>query len=316
MGKVKVIIKKNKVIFSGFKDKKKLKFNYIDIGARGDIVSPWKELEGATSIIGFEPDAIEAKRLNDTFKNRKYFGIALWSNKTTRKVCINEWESTSSMYEPNSGNISNFEPQHWTGRKPKSALDVECDTLDAILAGNEIIPDFIKIDTQGAELEILRGAEELLKKYNPLVTCETWCYEVYKGAPMMHEVIAYMDGLGYQIFDMEIAAAWRHKNKANQTINSKQKAIGYEILFVKTLENIVVDDIDVFFKFLLLLELYGYRDYAIFLLEQHLALMKNGDDVLNMFYLHSNNESKLITRIKNKLLRKIANQNLYPNIKY
>lgn len=305
-----MISQKNKVIFTTFVKENKLKFNYIDVGARGDIASPWSELEENSFIVGFEPDTEEASRLNNTFPSRKYFDIALWNNDTTRKVYINEWESTSSMYEPNLEFISMFERKHWEGRKPKSIIDVQCNALDNILEKNNIIPDFIKIDTQGAELEILKGTENILKQYAPLVTCETWCAEVYKNAPMMHDVIAYMNTLGYQVFDMELAAAWRHSNN-----NNKRRAIGYEILFVKT-ENIDKLKTEQLKKYILLLELYGFRDYAIELLKN-----KNEDELSKALIENKRKSLKVMNNIFYKIINALNKLNLlsytiYPNIKY
>jgi FkbM family methyltransferase len=303
-----MIIKNNKTIFSSFVRENNLKFNYIDIGARGDIESPWCELESDSLILGFEPDSNETKRLNKTFPDRKYFDMALWGKKCSKKVYINEWESTSSMYEANYNFITDFQKQHWGGRKTKMVVDVNCDTLDTVFSKEKIIPDFIKIDTQGAELEILKGAEVLLKNHHPMVTCETWCAEVYKDAPMMHQIITYMDSLDYQVFDMELAAAWKHGSKE---IYSKRKSIGYEILFVKN--NIKHDNEATLTKFLLLLELYGYRDYALYWLSK--LEIKNKDFLFNVMNQNSINDAKFFTRLENKIKRYFG-YNMYPNIKY
>lgn len=314
-----MISKKNKIIFSDFVEAKKLSFNYIDIGARGDISSPWLELENFTLIVGFEPDTHEAKRLNDKFGDRKYFDMALWSEKATKAVYINKTESTSSMFKPNSNFITDFEPPHWEGRIVETELMVQCDTLDDILYENSIVPDFIKIDTQGAELDILKGAKRLLCDYAPLVTCETWCAEVYKDAPLMHEIIGYMDALGYQIFDMELAAAWRHGASRNKS-NSKPKSIGYEVLFVKTknLEHLYKDH-EYFLKFILLLELYGYRDYAIYLLSNEDGAVFS--DLKNKLIENEKKEMQFFSRIFNKAINainKVTNlkYRIHPNLKY
>jgi FkbM family methyltransferase len=309
-----MLLKKNKSIFTDFVQMNNLRFNYIDIGARGDIVSPWLEIEKDSLIIGFEPDPSEAMRLNATHENRKYYDISLWSAPTSKTIYINEWESTSSMYLPNIDFLSGYQLQHHKGRKPKKEFHVKCDTLDNILLEDEVIPDFIKVDTQGAELEILKGSERILKEYSPIVTCETWCAEVYKDAPLMHEVIGYMDSLGYQVFDMELAAAWRHGVKA---ISSKAKSIGYEILFVKT-KDLNTKNKKQVLKFMLLLELYGYRDYAIFLMS---SIENDFNELKILMCKNSQNEQKLFTKIINTIvnqINKVLNFNfkVYPSIKY
>ena len=134
---------------------------------------------------------------------------------------------------------------------------------------------------------------------------------------MMHEVIAYMHSLGYQVFDMEVAAAWKHGNINETSISGKQKAIGYEILFVKNVKEVEADKKNSFLKFLLLLELYGYRDYAIYLLKNIKGINHDlSKQLLKLFLLNSHNEQKLLTKIKNKAIKSIRNFQLYPKINY
>ncbi len=61
--------------------------------------------------------------------------------------------------------------------------------------------DLIKIDVQGAEIDVLKGATQTLAK-GPFVLLETQVLEYNKGAPMLADVIAYMASIGYQPCDM------------------------------------------------------------------------------------------------------------------
>ena len=57
-------------------------------------------------------------------------------------------------------------------------------------------PDLIKMDVQGAELDVLKGAEETIKTANHIIL-ELQVVEYNKGAPLRDVVIEYMDSLGY-----------------------------------------------------------------------------------------------------------------------
>jgi hypothetical protein len=105
---------------------------------------------------------------------------------------------------------------------------MKCKPLDSI---TDLQIDFLKIDTQGAEYEILKGAEKHLLSQMPLVTCETWTTEVYEKAPLMHEVIELMYDYGYELLDMSLCHSAKHNN-INKSI-SKAIAGGYELLFYK-----------------------------------------------------------------------------------
>ena len=260
-------MKANKLIFSQWFDRQGLVVNYLDVGARGDVSEPWSLFEpGAIKVIGFEPDPVECDRLSKSYPGRKYYPNALWGDKATRLFYLCEWASTSSMYPPAEASNRQYRPIHWTGRVPAKTLQVECVALDSILAPVDA-PDFIKIDTQGAELEILRGAEKLLRHGAPLVLAETWCAEVYAGMPLTHDVMAYMYQLGYQVFDLNVAAAWQHKNAVLPDVYCKAKTIGFDLLFVKRLDNLHLQSESELLKFAGLCELFGFRDYAMVALE-------------------------------------------------
>jgi FkbM family methyltransferase len=57
-------------------------------------------------------------------------------------------------------------------------------------------PDLLKMDVQGAELDILKGATELIKSVNDVIL-ELQVVEYNKGAPLRDAVVAYMDQLGF-----------------------------------------------------------------------------------------------------------------------
>ena len=78
---------------------------------------------------------------------------------------------------------------------------VECDTLSSSLKELNINTlDYLKIDTQGAELEILKG----LENYRPLIIkCEVQIFPMYKKEPAWTEVTDLLYKLGYIIYVIE-----------------------------------------------------------------------------------------------------------------
>jgi FkbM family methyltransferase len=61
--------------------------------------------------------------------------------------------------------------------------------------------DFLKLDVQGAELDILAGATETLKSIKYLFT-EVSLYEYNKGAPLFYEVHTAAAQLGFRMIDL------------------------------------------------------------------------------------------------------------------
>ena len=78
-------------------------------------------------------------------------------------------------------------------------MEVDCDTLSSSLKNVNINNlDYLKIDTQGAELEILKG----LGDYRPLmIKCEVQIFPMYKNEPSWTQVTNTLNNLGYMISD-------------------------------------------------------------------------------------------------------------------
>lgn len=72
-------------------------------------------------------------------------------------------------------------------------------TLDSVVAAKNFPPpDMIKMDVQGAELDVLKGATQTLKSVKHLIL-ELQRVEYNKGAPLREEVIAYLDSIGFRL---------------------------------------------------------------------------------------------------------------------
>jgi FkbM family methyltransferase len=62
-------------------------------------------------------------------------------------------------------------------------------------------PDFLKLDVQGYELEVLKGADSLLSGVEfILLEISTWQYN--EGAPLLHDVLQWMADAGFVTFDL------------------------------------------------------------------------------------------------------------------
>ena len=53
-------------------------------------------------------------------------------------------------------------------------LSVPSDTIDSLAEKFGLRPGFIKIDTEGAEYEVLSGCEQTMRVHRPIILCESW----------------------------------------------------------------------------------------------------------------------------------------------
>jgi FkbM family methyltransferase len=71
-------------------------------------------------------------------------------------------------------------------------LEVPCGLLSDYLRPDDLgQKNLLKIDTQGFELQVLRGAEQLLDRFSAIY-CELSFVELYVGQPLASEIISYL----------------------------------------------------------------------------------------------------------------------------
>lgn len=82
---------------------------------------------------------------------------------------------------------------------PRIAVKHVTETLDRVADARDNI--FLKIDAQGAELDILRGGEDTLAR-TTLIQLEVAVLRYNEGAPSMVEVLQFMDDRGFAPVDI------------------------------------------------------------------------------------------------------------------
>ncbi len=75
-------------------------------------------------------------------------------------------------------------------------------TLDGIIENNNYpFPDFMKLDVQGHELEVLKGAEKCIY-HCEVCLLEVSFLDLNTGDPLLLEVLNFMDSKGFQAYDI------------------------------------------------------------------------------------------------------------------
>ncbi|HJX13200.1 MAG TPA: FkbM family methyltransferase [Dehalococcoidales bacterium] len=183
----------------------------VDIGARRGFEPHWSVYGDQARLIGFEADAEECHRLNREAagSGRRYFPVALHRDRGKRPFYITAQPSSSGFYPAN---------MKFASRLPDEVnltivRTIELDTvdLDSFAAENSIgAIDFIKLDTEGCELDILRGAGESLRTTLGL-SIEVEFLPLHEGQPLFSDVDAFLRPLGFMLYDL---AGYRHSRKA------------------------------------------------------------------------------------------------------
>ena len=159
---------------------------FVDVGAHVG-----KYALSASKVIGNEGliVAIEAHPSNfilleqniklNNFKNIVSFNLAAWYKRCKLKFLVGSTSANS--------NLTRYCYGH-------GSIDVQAEKMDMLLVRDLDLKrvDWIKIDVEGAEYEVLLGLEETLSKHKPKLVIEVWSKNI-------ENVRAFLNKLGYDL---------------------------------------------------------------------------------------------------------------------
>lgn len=170
----------------------------VDVGARGGVEWFWQVFGEGVRIVAFEPDPVECARLQATAKkNVTYLPLALAAERGTRTFHVTQSGATGSFYPSDPA---------WCGRfdvgdslRVQSEIELATTGLDDALAGKRA--DFLKLDVEGAELEVLRGAD--LRPVLGLVT-EVRFTPKMSRSPAFADLDIFCRAAGFDLYDLDL----------------------------------------------------------------------------------------------------------------
>ena len=141
----------------------------FDIGGYRGFMSGTMAIAGASKVVVFEPLPENQHALQRLGELNPDLNIEL------QRVALGDLDGTIGlkvMADASMGKLasSGFQP----GASALREIDVTIRRLDSMVRAKEVPPpNLIKIDVEGAELDVLRGASEVLQSAKPVVYIET-----------------------------------------------------------------------------------------------------------------------------------------------
>lgn len=179
-------------------------FTYVDVGAR------WGRRDAVLGVfrcsrwIGFEPDPEEHARLQQQLPpGDECFPYAVGARTEQRQLFITRSPDWSSLYQPDPEVFRQF-------RYLSMALEVvrtvevatrALDDLASEAGGAIATADYLKIDVQGATLDVLMGAEELLRNVS-FVEIEAEFVPLYRGEVLFGQIHEWLVARGFTLLDL------------------------------------------------------------------------------------------------------------------
>ena len=163
----------------------------VDVGAYKGSDLYWlrRAVGPKGKVFAFEPQPKLARYLEIICAASK------WGNVQVYDLAVSDKVGTATLNVP-SGDVSPGASLEQAVASSTPCRGYECavDTLDRCLKDAGRI-DFLKVDAEGHELQVLRGAVDILSRFTPVILFE--CEARHLSNHSMQDVFSYLQNLGY-----------------------------------------------------------------------------------------------------------------------
>ena len=253
--------------------------NYFDIGSRGGFQEDLLPLAFAVNAIGFEPEPSEFIKLNSResspWLTSKHLPFAISGDGGRQTLFISRGPQSASLLQHNMELGVRFDKTQFVEVEGK--IEIETQTLsEALELANINSIDYLKIDIEGAELEVFRSSPTIMDNILAVKT-EVSFVEFRHDQPHAFEVEEFMKEKGFMLMDLVQPAHWRrqgyviHPYTANEVPPySRGQIVHGDYLFFRDPETLG-DEPEAHIKLALIAMALGYFDNSLMILENRVA---------------------------------------------
>jgi len=248
-----------------------------DIGARGGAHQRWTQFAPILKVVGFELDSEECTRVNESAMSLPYsfhcFPYALGrSDGEIATLNITRQPGCTSLYVPNTALVGEF--HYGKSLDVVGTQTVAVTSLDTICRKERFFPDYLKIDVQGAVLDVLTGAESILQRVLAL-DVEVEFSPLYVGQPLFSDLDVYMKERGFTLLGIRRTFWRRNHGKESLRTPFGGQIIHGDVLYINS--NVINPNGDArgedVLKLCAILSAYRQDDLVVYLLSgSHQAL--------------------------------------------
>jgi FkbM family methyltransferase len=242
-----------------------------DVGARGVAPDELAPFFSTMTYHAFDADTEACKRLKRTpHPYREFTVFPYYVGRSTGATDFNLYKCAwmSSHYPPDKRFRNVFAGADF---EVERQLTLDSTSLDDIYAKEGVaLPDFLKLDTQGSELEILLGADRIIDGAC-MVEIEVEFLAMYEGQPLIASVLTLMNEKGFDL--LYLNRVFGQRTAVYDGLSRGQLIFG-DALFGRREDRLEGFSQNSLVKYILLLINYGHLDFAYHLLVLHPDLDK------------------------------------------
>ncbi len=276
-----------------YSELKKRPLGFVDIGARGGIHPLVQPLAEVTGVLGFEPDKDECQRLKEDGQNGSSWAtcefepVALAEKTGNSILYLLAAETNHSLRPPNQEFIERYDMVKF---EQTGSTGVETTTLDEVLfsrrAHEPYWGEFLKLDTQGTEFEILTGAERTLTERTSAILIEVEFCQIYSEQKLFSEVEMFLRERGFSFYGFSQMAFRSCKQLNKQKEMGQERVLWADAIFFK--ETVHSQSLSPFqqcrqhYVLFVTAVLLGYFDFALEIARKTWAKGTEGQQVLEL----------------------------------
>ena len=254
-----------------------LAFNIVEVGAvpldgPAEPFHALLEIFPQSRVAAIEIDPALCAELNARAPPGMRYYSAVLGRADELRTLYETWHPTcTSLYEPDERLADVYDRLDVLRLKSKST--VRTMSLDRFVSDNGLGSiDFIKMDIQGAELDVLQGASATLPSVLAIVS-EVEFVPLYKGQPLYGDVDAFLRERDFMLHGLIGLRGRVMKSVVREgAVADPMQLMWSDALFTCDLLDLRGVSQDQLLKLAVLMDLYRSRDTAFYLLEQYDAM--------------------------------------------
>ena len=233
----------------------------LDVGAANGVYDRWSVFKKYIAYFAVEPDSRSSTSVLKSNSSREYksetlITKALWHSEGEVNLNLCRKPMASSIYEPNREFTDLFpEPER---NDIVDIVKLPCETADQVARQLRTHFDVIKLDVQGAELDVLRGSTNSLE-HALAIDIEVEFCELYKDQPLFDQVFSFLRKAGLEFIDFTYIYRW-----SPDTYNGLGQATFGDALFMRSPEKVAESkNVSTISKFAIICTVYERGDLLV-----------------------------------------------------
>jgi FkbM family methyltransferase len=182
----------------------------LDVGASGGVIPRWYPHRESVTFTGIEPDQRSIPDLLNSpdakvFRSYEIIPAGAWSRSGPLGISFTRKPMCSSHFTPNVPFLARFPASERFD--VVGSAEIDCQTVDDLLARTDKKVDFIKLDLEGGELAVLEGAVQTLESCIGLHV--EVCFQALRvNQPLFGDIARFLHQRGLEFIDLVSLFRW------------------------------------------------------------------------------------------------------------